>query len=313
MIRVRPMTVALAAAVLGAVACQDGATAPEFNSIESAFNSTPVGFSMVASSYDASSGGDGMPWQPEVGRRDGRGMPNGFPRGPGMMNFMGGGMMDANFLGAVAFGRGPDRGPFNQGGDDLTNCTFSAATGDVTCPAKVLGGLTLTKVLTIKSATGVAQSKIDSTSNSIRTRLTANGSVQRRDSVTATVQNSSDRTVTGLAAGATVRTVNGTASGLERSTGKTKDGVAFTAERTTSDVTTGLTIPLENGKPTYPTAGTVKRSMKAVMTSDGKTTTSTRDEVLTYDGSATAKLVITQDGTTKSCTLPLPMGRPVCQ
>lgn len=312
MTRVRPLHLMLVAAAVGAAACNE-ATSPSFNSVESAFNTTPVGFSLVASSYSASTtGGDGLPWQPEVGRRDGRPGPMGMPGGPGMRDFMGGGM-DPNFLGGVAFGRGPDRGPFNQGGDDLTNCTFSAATGDVTCPDKTIGALTMTKILTLKSATGAAQSKIDSTTNSIRTRLTANGSVQRRDSVTATVQNSSDRTVTGLAAGATVRTVNGTASGSERSTGKTRDGVAFTAERTTSDVTTGLTIPLENGKPTYPTAGTVKRSMKAVMTADGKTTTSTRDEVITYDGSATAKLVITQDGTTKTCSLPLPAGRPVCQ
>jgi hypothetical protein len=44
----------------------------------------------------------------------------------------------------------------------------------------------------------------------------------------------------------------------------------------------------------------------------GATTTSHRREVITYDGSATAKMVITQDGTTKTCTLPLPFGRPTC-
>ena len=40
--------------------------------------------------------------------------------------------------------------------------------------------------------------------------------------------------------------------------------------------------------------------------------TTTRREVVTYDGSATAKLTITQDGTTKSCTIALPRGRPSC-
>jgi len=35
---------------------------------------------------------------------------------------------------------------------------------------------------------------------------------------------------------------------------------------------------------------------------------------VTYDdGSSTATVVITQDGVTKTCTLPLPRGRLVCQ
>jgi hypothetical protein len=53
--------------------------------------------------------------------------------------------------------------------------------------------------------------------------------------------------------------------------------------------------------------------MKVVMTSGGTTTTSTRREVITFNGTATATAVITQDGTTKTCSLPLPMGRPTCQ
>ncbi len=64
---------------------------------------------------------------------------------------------------------------------------------------------------------------------------------------------------------------------------------------------------------TYPTAGTVVRSMQATLAYQGGTSaTSSRREVLTYDGSATAKLVITEDGTTRNCTVPLPHGRPTC-
>jgi hypothetical protein len=53
--------------------------------------------------------------------------------------------------------------------------------------------------------------------------------------------------------------------------------------------------------------------MKVVMTSGGTTTTSTRREVITFNGTATATLVLTHDGTSKTCTLPLPFGRPTCQ
>jgi hypothetical protein len=34
--------------------------------------------------------------------------------------------------------------------------------------------------------------------------------------------------------------------------------------------------------------------------------------VITYDGSATAKVVITLNGVTENCTLPLPHGRLAC-
>jgi hypothetical protein len=69
-----------------------------------------------------------------------------------------------------------------------------------------------------------------------------------------------------------------------------------------------------SGKPTYPTAGTVIRSMNATLTIQGQSpTTKNRREVITYNGSATATIVITQDGVTKTCSLPLPRGMPTCQ
>jgi hypothetical protein len=73
-------------------------------------------------------------------------------------------------------------------------------------------------------------------------------------------------------------------------------------------------IPLESGRPTYPTAGRVIRAMHSSVTiAGGSPTVHDRREVITYDGSATATITITQDGTTKTCTLPLPHGIPVCQ
>jgi hypothetical protein len=64
----------------------------------------------------------------------------------------------------------------------------------------------------------------------------------------------------------------------------------------------------------YPTAGQIIRAMSATVTITGQTpTTSTRREVITYDGTATAKVVVTQNGTTQNCTLPLPHGRLTCE
>lgn len=311
MSRMRPLAIALTTTLVGLAACND-ATGPDQLTLGAAFSTAPAGFNEVSSSVAGGDAEAGLPWQPAHGRggpMGGRGMGAPGIGGPGMGGFMGGGM-DINFLGGVGPGRGPDRGPFATG--DASNCTFSAATGDVTCAPVTRGGMTITRVLTFKTANGTAQATHDSTTNSVRTRMTANGTVQRRDSVTATVANSSDRTVTGTAAGSTLRTVNGTAQGAENASGRTRDGKSFTATRTMGDTTSGLTIPVENGRPTYPTAGSVTRSMKVVMTVDGTTKTSIRREVITYNGSANATLVITHDGTTKTCTLPLPVGRPSC-
>ena len=79
------------------------------------------------------------------------------------------------------------------------------------------------------------------------------------------------------------------------------------------DTTTGLVVPIKTGSGVYPTAGTVIRATKASVTVGSATTkTTTRREVVTYDGSATAKVVIVQNDTTKNCTLPLPRGRLSC-
>jgi len=54
--------------------------------------------------------------------------------------------------------------------------------------------------------------------------------------------------------------------------------------------------------------------MKVTLTYEGQTpVTSTRREVVTFNGSNTATVVITKDGQTRNCTLPLPRGRPVCE
>lgn len=131
-------------------------------------------------------------------------------------------------------------------------------------------------------------------------------------SATTSVNDASDRTVTGLAKGSTQRTVNGTSKGQESTTGESSRG-KFTATRVAGDTTTGVIIPVSTDGKSYPTAGKVIRAMQATLTYEGQTaTTVTRREVVTYDGSATAKVVITENGTTKNCTRPLPRGPLTC-
>ncbi|MFN8583435.1 MAG: hypothetical protein U0163_20970 [Gemmatimonadaceae bacterium] len=289
-----------AAAIVTLAACSDPltTTASRF-ALTDAFLTVPVGFDAASSSFGATEGsGTGM-WIPMRG--------HGGEHGMGMM----GGGLGPEFFGAgPGFGGGPHgHGPFGEAGAS-GSCTFAATTGIVTC-SDTHGGLTITKLIEYKNAAGQAQSAFDSTTNSMRVRTTVTGTVTRRDSATSTVQHSSDRTVTGLTKTATQRTVNGTAQGSETTTGTSPDG-AFTATRTVSDTTKGIVIPVSTTGPTYPTAGSIIRNLKATKTIAGSTTSTTRREVVTYDGSATAKIIITQDGTTKTCTMPLPRGQLSC-
>lgn len=306
MLRTSRTLLAASAALLFA-ACSDGLTnaAQDETDLSAAFTSTLLGMGSTTSSFSGNASGDSA-FVPGRGGHGGGGR-GGHGRGglPGGHHFMGGGF-GADFLGGPGGGRRPFDGGALQG-----NCSYNAGTGVTTCTGTTHHGLTVNSTAQFLNAAGQAQQAADSLTNTIITHVAVSGTVTRRDSVTSTVNHVSDRTVSGLAKGSTQRTVNGTSAGTENSTG-TRDGVSFTASRVAADSITGLVVPVADGRPSYPTAGTVIRSMQVTVTRAGETTSKSRREVITYNGTATATLVITQDGTTRTCTLPLPHGRPTC-
>jgi hypothetical protein len=311
------------AAALVGIACADLGTLPSATGSLAAFESVPAGFSSTSSTFDAS-GDLGDAFQPHRGdgsfedRRgpdDDRGRRGGDDhRGPGRgdgFGFLMGGGIGPDFLGLVGFGRVIGRGPFHA--DSVgSSCVFASSTGVVTCGPVTKRGLTVLVTASIKKADGTAQAKLDSLTNSLTLHSEVSGTLTHRDSATSTLNHKSDRVVTGLAVGSTQRTVDGTAVGTETTTG-VADAGAFTAIRTVNDTTAGIIIPLTEGRPTYPTAGRISRNMGLAITVSGVTTTHSRSEVVTFDGTATAKVVINQDGTVKNCTMALPRGKLVCE
>jgi hypothetical protein len=328
----------LAIAAIGVVAgCAERASTGVANLdprlLADVYASAAPGYDSVASSYSAS--GNTGTFAPRRGG-DGRSGPG--AGGPGMRGLMGGGFGD-DFAGGRPFGPGRGRGPFGDSAS-LANCTFDTAAGLQRC-SFTRDSLTFARTQRFTNASGAVQTARDSTTNTIVSTSTVSGSTtfsprERRgfgpgfgpggeggpngagvDVMTARteVNNSSARTVTGLAAGSTQRTINGTSNGRESTTGTGPRG-AFSSVRVMADTTTGLVIPLSSASTTnpYPTAGRVVRTMNVTVSFDGGTPqTSARREVVTYDGSATATVVITQDGTTRNCTLPLPRGQLSCQ
>lgn len=311
-------------ATLALTACSESPTQYSFeqqSALYAAYNSVLLGYNHNYSSF---LGGDStfMPGSMRMhggpggpGGRGGMAGPHGGMggmggRGPGMGGLMGGGM-GGMFLGG---GLGPGFGGRPHGDPSLpATCTFDAAAGRVVCPTETRDGLTINRSAAYADAAGAVQQAFDSaTTNTINTRAAVSGTVTRRDNTQTTVSASSDRTVTGLRTNA--RTVNGTSAGTETTVGSDTAG-AFTVARVMGDTVQGVVIPVPTTTATrpYPTAGKVIRAMSVTLTRAGASpVTSSRREVVTYDGSATATVVITQDGTTKTCTLPLPHGRPQC-
>jgi hypothetical protein len=247
--------------------------------------------------------------------------------------------------GPGGFGRG---GPFGEA-LRCTGAAFNATSQRIECPTQTANGLTVVRSAQYRTTAGAVQQAYDTaTTNSVNfqervsgtvayTRAAADtgrrghggpgwghgrGSVGRLLGDTATILTATttvalqgERTTTGLATGATTRVTNGTSAGTESTTGTSSAG-AFTARRTTADTTRNVVTPVRaagSTTPAYPTAGTVIRVMSATLTYTGKTpATYARREVVTYDGTATAKVAITENGTTRNCTQALPRGRLVC-
>jgi len=301
-------TVALAAS-LGLSACDLGLTNASAGAADTiladAFTGVPVGYSSTESSFAHAENED---WRPMRRRHPGRGGPFGGAFGTGPM----GGGIGPDFQDGAGFRAGHARGPFG-GQVAMADCPFQASAGRAVCaPITDRRGLTVARWVIWKDMEGTVQAAPDSTTFSRQTHAEVSGTVPAREGATRTVRHVSDRLITGLQQGSAQRTVNGTSAGTETVRGTGADG-AFTAERVVADTTRGVVIPVRVDGRSYPVAGTVIRRMRATVTIAGVTSESADwREQLTYDGSATATLLITRNGESKTCSVPLPMGRPVC-
>ena len=322
MTRLPSRLLATAAILAGAAACTDTTSSRlSTTALSAAFATVPFGYTQSQNSFDGVAGAGDGPWMPAgrdalAGGRGGHGRGGPGHGGPGLGGLLGlmGGGLGPDFLGGPGLGRGFGHG---RHGDPALegSCTYSASSTRVECEPVTVRGITITRSAAYTDASGAAQTTFDSlTTNTVNTRVAIAGTFTRRDSSTSVLDGRSDRTVSGLARGSTQRTVNGTSGGRETTNGTNRDGDQFTAVRDVADTVRGVVIPIAADGRSYPTAGTVIRTMKVALTiAGGSAQTSTRREVVTYDGSTTATAIITHDGETRTCTIPLPYGRPSCQ
>jgi hypothetical protein len=310
-------TIGTAAVVLAA--CSDATTAtntgtsPSGNLIPSSmaavYSATPVGFDELSTSFNAS-GTEGAFLPDFDSHGEGHGGPGGRHGddhghgGPGFgLGLMGGG------LGGFLMGDGLLNDHFIR--FRRGKCAFQADVGVVCADTTRNGNVVSNKTIKYTTASGTLQQSIDSTTDGVELTASVKGTNTRRDSSTSAVDASSHQKVIGLTGAS--RTVNSESKGTETSTGNSLFG-PFTSTRTTADTIAGVVIPKRTSTTTkvYPTAGTITRTMTATVEIQGATLKTSRKETITYDGSATAKVVIVKDGVTQNCTLPLPHGALTC-
>jgi hypothetical protein len=338
-------------ATLAVVACTDTTsatnTALSASALAAALGSVPVGYGELTTSFIGASASDA----PAAGLWLGGGREASFDRG-GLMGggmrdeFLGGIMFDGR-----GGQRGPFGGPFG-GGLGCNGTFDAGSGRVVCADITRNGITVKRSAQYKDAAGAVQQAFDTATTNSVNTQSATSGTLtfdraadsasdRRPDggfggerhwgrgrgekgrllgdtstvlTATTTINSSSSRTVTGLAQGSTQRTIDGASAGTESTSGTSSRG-SFTASRTVGDTTSGLIIPVATSTTTrpYPTAGTTIRSIQASLQYQGESAvTLTRREVVTYDGSANAKVEITENGATKTCTKPLPRGPLSC-
>ena len=189
-------------------------------------------------------------------------------------------------------------------------CTYDATIGRVVCVPVVRDGLTYTRSYAYYDAAGKPQPTHNADTRSMNTqvgvkgtRTTAKGSVG--------IDRSSSLTLSGLGKGAATHTMNGTEHGTTTSSYTIYWG-KVTATETFDATTTDVVVPAE-GKTRWPLSGSTSRTSTTVATlENGPTKTSTTSETVTYNGTSSVPVVITHDGTTRTCTKDLATGKLAC-
>jgi hypothetical protein len=176
-------------------------------------------------------------------------------------------------------------------------------------------GMNVTRTIAFFDAAGAKQDRYDSLTTarvvtdervSATNTMTVNGN-QRAT----TMEAAHHAEVSGLAGRETAVTLN--ANGTSKVTmAASRNGRTITTTATASDLTKDLVVPVPRARGAYPKSGTVTHEHSVTATDGTGSATRSYREVITFDGSATAKVTITVNGATKSCTRALDTGRLSC-
>lgn len=176
------------------------------------------------------------------------------------------------------------------------NCAFSS--GTFVCPTATVNGITFNRSFQLLDASGTPQAAFDrATTAAVRTVTDVSGRItSTTDGTTRTVDITAhqDATLSGLLTGTHVLNASGTGNAAIT-------GGGLNHSLATAQTVTNLELPRRDSETRYPKSGVV--ATQAVLTGPGFSNTMT--VTLTFDGSSTATLVITNMGITRTCKIDL--------
>jgi len=185
-------------------------------------------------------------------------------------------------------------------------CAYTAESQSFVCPPATASGVTINQSFTLLTASGAKQSAFDHTTTaSVKTNTTVAGTVVE-EGATLTIDGQQELTLSGLLAGP--HTLNGTSTA--NLSGTFFDDAPIEISITGS--ITSLVLPASTtvGAQVWPTAGTI------VVASSGTFADLppfTSRLTMTFNGTSTVTLTITEDGVSQTCQHDLAKpGPPAC-
>lgn len=169
-------------------------------------------------------------------------------------------------------------------------CPFDGAR--FTCAPVTRGAFTMTRSYAFLDAGGAAQSAYDAALTASANFVSGMTGAATRDRWSATVSRQRNMTVTGLAGAETQHTINGTGTSSETRSQHSGDGASRSYSMTSTVTYTDVVVPFPRTRGTWPLSGTITRVVTAVRDGRNGTTTHTRTATVTFDGDATALLVV---------------------
>jgi hypothetical protein len=173
-----------------------------------------------------------------------------------------------------------------------------------------VGGVTVRRSFAFFDATGASQRAFDPlTTAAVNTRTSIDGTRDQPGSRTSSeVHFASDMTARGLAGRETEHVLNGTSAGTTTGTTATERGT-FRVVSETADTTSDLVLPAVDPRagpavrPLFPKSGSIVHVSRSTITDpQGTTRTTFFREKTTFDGTGTARVELTNNGETRTCT-----------
>jgi hypothetical protein len=184
-----------------------------------------------------------------------------------------------------------------------SGCSYAASSGSFVCPAVSLNGLSFTRSFTLLDASGAAQSGFDpATTAAVRMHTTTSGTVASAGSTT-TIDGVQDMTVSGLTTG--IHVLDGTST--MHVTGSIGTGFAsgpLPMDMTMTTTIAKLVLPNAASGSQYPASGTITIDETGPLAGSGQGL----QIQMTFSGTGTVVVTITDGSFTSRCTVDLASG-----